>query len=54
MCKQSQYQERQKAFSLDDIINLLNNAGFSNIDCYNDLNGGIATAEKFDIYVCIE
>lgn len=47
-----EYQEKQRAFSLNDVINLLSNAGFSKIDCYKDLDGNIATDEEFGIYVC--
>ena len=35
-----------------DVINLLKHSGFSKVDCYKDLDGSIATAEKFGIYVC--
>lgn len=47
-----EYQEKQKAFSLNDVVNLLKNSGFSKIDCYKDLDGNIATDEEFGVYVC--
>ncbi len=49
-----EYKEKQRAFSLSDVINLLGHAGFSKIDCYKDLGGNIATTEEFGIYACIK
>lgn len=48
----TEYQEKQRAFSLNDIINLLNSCGFLKVDCYKDLNDSIATDEEFGLYVC--
>ncbi|WP_297430078.1 bifunctional 2-polyprenyl-6-hydroxyphenol methylase/3-demethylubiquinol 3-O-methyltransferase UbiG [Clostridium sp.] len=47
-----EYREKQKAFAITDVVNLLNLSGFSKIDCYKDLEGNIATAEEFGLYVC--
>ncbi|MDS0526753.1 class I SAM-dependent methyltransferase [Clostridium sp. SHJSY1] len=47
-----EYRERQRAFSFQDVINLLSDSGFSNIDCYKDLDGSFADDEEFGVYVC--
>jgi hypothetical protein len=49
-----EYREKQRAFSLDDEIEVLRSAGFRDIMCYQDLNGVEATEEKFGIYCCIK
>lgn len=49
-----EYEEKQRAFSLGDVINLLRQAGFSKVDCYRELDGRVATAEEFGVYVCLK
>lgn len=47
-----EYREKQKAFSMNDVIKLLSGSGFSKVDCYKDLEGSIATTEEFGLYIC--
>lgn len=47
----TEFHEKQKAFALSEVINLLKNSGFKKINCYRTLQGDAATEEDFGIYV---
>lgn len=47
-----EYREKQKAFSNNEIIELLSNSGFRKIECYKDLEGNKATDDEFGVYIC--
>lgn len=47
-----EFHERQRAFSLEDVMFLLLNAGFGQIDCLRDLDGKKTTPQEFGIFVC--
>ena len=46
------YDERQRAFSLDDVVSILGDAGFSQTDCFADLQEKPASPEEFGVFVC--
>lgn len=48
----TEFHEKQKAFSFNDVKQLLQDSGFTEIKCYKSLNGEPATDEEFGIYVC--
>lgn len=47
-----EYHEKQRAFSRDEVVQLLNNAGFQAVKCLRDLSGNSASDRKFGVYVC--
>jgi len=47
-----EYHERQRAFSLEEVIALLEGAGLAPIQCLADLAGAPATADRFGTFVC--
>ena len=47
-----EYHEEQRAFSRDEVVQLLRKSGFRNVSCLKDLSGTIATDEQFGVYVC--
>jgi SAM-dependent methyltransferase len=49
-----EFREKQKAFSLEAVLALLSGAGFTTIQCFQDLSGAAADAEKFGVYCCLK
>ncbi len=47
-----EYHERQKAFSLKEVLTLLEGVGWISIQCLADLEGTPATTERFGTFVC--
>jgi SAM-dependent methyltransferase len=50
--KITKFHEKQRAFSFDEVVSLLKQAGFKKIRPLRDLKGKRATKEKFGIYIC--
>jgi hypothetical protein len=50
----TEYHERQRAFSLSEVVSVLQNAGFGRIECTKDLEGAPATPGEFGVFVCSE
>lgn len=48
----TEYREKQKAFTWNAVINILQTTGFAIIESYQDLNGVAANELKFGTYVC--
>ena len=46
-----EYHEQQKAFAYDEVRSLLLKAGFDEFDCLSDLQGTLATADDFGVFV---
>ena len=47
-----EYREKQRAFSLQEIINILQGAGFQKITCYADFERTPADVNHFGIFIC--
>ena len=47
-----EYREKQRAFSLQEIINILQGAGFQKITCYADFERAPADVNHFGIFIC--
>ncbi|ACB85734.1 class I SAM-dependent methyltransferase [Natranaerobius thermophilus] len=47
-----EYREKQRAFSFEEVKNVLTEAGFSKIDSYKDLQGNQANRNEFGVYIC--
>ncbi len=47
-----EYHEEQRAFSCDEVVNLLRKAGFPTVQCLKDLAGTEASDKQFGVYVC--
>ena len=46
-----EYIEKQKAFSFEEVKNILKKSGFKKLKCYKDLSGKAANPQEFGIYV---
>ncbi len=44
--------ERQRAFTLDEVVAKLRSAGFATVDCLRDLEGNPATSRAFGVFLC--
>ena len=44
--------ERQRAFTLDEVVTRLRSAGFTKIVCMRDLQGNPATDHAFGVFLC--
>lgn len=44
--------ERQRAFTLDEVMATLRRTGFTRIVCMKDLNGNPATDDSFGVFLC--
>ena len=44
--------ERQRAFTLDEVVTRIRTAGFTGIDCMKDLQGNPATDRAFSVFHC--
>ena len=47
-----EFTERQKAYSLYDVLTRLNRAGFRSVEPYCDLDGQQADSESFGVFAC--
>ena len=47
-----EYHEDQRAFSRDEVVRLLRDAGFQTVRCASDRAGSGATDKAFGTYVC--
>jgi SAM-dependent methyltransferase len=48
----TEFHERQRAFSLDDVLTTLTGAGAWQIAAYRDLDGNPASATQFGVFIC--
>jgi len=48
-----EFKERQRAFSLAEMILILESSGFERIICLRDLDGSAATERKFGVFICV-
>lgn len=48
----TEFHERQKAFALHEVLSLLKQAGFAQVDCFRDLERHSATKSEFGVFVC--
>jgi len=48
----TEFNERQKAFSLEEVKSLLNSSEFDEVRCYKDLMGNPSTADSFNVFLC--
>jgi len=46
------YLERQRGIALDEVLSLLQRAGFANIEAYDNLDRTPATAARFGVFLC--
>ncbi len=47
-----EYHEEQRAFAREEVEAVLRNAGFTTIDCRQDLAGNAANDDAFGVYIC--
>jgi SAM-dependent methyltransferase len=47
-----EYNEHQKAMSLDNVVSYLRNSGFASVKPYNDFDKNPATPEDFSVFLC--
>ncbi len=46
-----EYHEEQSAFSREEVVDLLEASGFTDIRCFKDLSGAGATDKHFGVYL---
>lgn len=49
-----EYNEKQQAFSYNDYVEILNDAGFNQIKAYESIAGEIATDDNFGAFYCVK
>ncbi len=47
-----EFEEKQKAVSLEGVTSVLRGAGFSRIDCFADIEGSASSSAAFGVFVC--
>ena len=48
-----EFRERQRAFSLADMVSPLKRAGFRDIETFADMDGQAATSDRFGTFLCV-
>lgn len=48
-----EFKERQRAFSLAEMILILESSGFERIICLRDLDGSAAIEREFGVFICV-
>ena len=48
----TEFHDRQRAFTLEEVMARLRGAGFATIDCMRDLRGNPATSDEFGVFLC--
>lgn len=49
-----EYEDKQKYYSHDEIMEILNACGFNDIRAYSNIDGDEADGEKYGVFVCIK
>ena len=51
-CEITEYQEHQRAFSYEEVMEILREAGFVSVEAYKDFDKTPASQEDFSMFVC--